>query len=176
MEKARLGISGHPSLKWVFLASFFICSCSMPRVVVMKDPLNASEHNDLGLIYEQKGMLGFAEKEYLKAVEKDGAWFLPLFNLGNLSYDKGDLPAAEQYYRRALILDDTNADVMNNLAIVLHDLGRNPEAIKLITSALSEERKPEYLDTYEKIIGGPAEEDEEIEVPSPPSPPVPPQK
>lgn len=162
MEKARLGISCRPSLKWVVIASLLVCSCSVPRIVVMKDPLDATEHNDLGLIYEQKGMLDLAQKEYARAAEKDGSWALPLFNLGNISYQQGDLPAAEGYYRRALALDDTNADVMNNLANVLHDLGRDIEAIKIITKALSEERSPEYLDTYEKIIGAPAEDDEEI--------------
>lgn len=148
-------------MKWVLIACLFICSCSMPRIVVMKDPLDATEHNDLGLIYEQKGMHDIAEKEYMKAVEKDGSWALPLFNLGNLAYEKGDLPAAEQYYRRALALDDANADVMNNLANVLHELGRNSEAVQLITKALSEERRPEYLDTYKEIIGTPAEEKSE---------------
>jgi len=154
----------------VLLAALFICSCSTPRLVIMKDPLNSAEHNDLGLIYEQKGMFDLAQKEYLKAAEKDGSWALPLFNLGNLSYGRGDLPAAEQYYRRALALDDTNTDVMNNLANVLHELGRNSEAAELISKALSRERRPEYLDTYEKIVGAPAEEDEEAPVRSAPAP------
>jgi tetratricopeptide (TPR) repeat protein len=161
MEKERLGISRHPSLRWA--AALFLLlavSCSMPHVIIVRDPLTASEHNDLGVIYEQKGQFDLAEKEYLKAVEKDGKWYLPLFNLGNLSYQKSDLEKAERYYRRSLALDTSNPDVMNNLASLLHDISLDHEATELISRALSIERKPEYLDTYKKIMGYFPDEDE----------------
>lgn len=135
----------------------------MPRMVILHDPLTASEHNDLGVIYEQKGQLDLAEKEYLKAVQKDKKWYLPLFNLGNLAYQKPDLEKAEGYYRRALALDSTNPDVMNNLACLLHDICLDHEAGELITKALSIERKPEYIDTYKKIMGYFPEEGEDEE-------------
>jgi Flp pilus assembly protein TadD len=126
-------------------------ACSMPRIVVMNDPLSAHEHNDLGLAYEQKGMLDLAEKEYLKAADKKAGWAVPYFNLGNIAYGKKDLKAAERYYRKALELDKENPDIMNNLATLLHDMGRNEEAMALIDKALSIQHKAEYLDTKQKI-------------------------
>ncbi len=151
MEEKWIGLSRYLSL--MFLLAILAVSCSMPRMVVMRDALTASEHNDLGVVYEKKGLSDLAEKEYRKAMEKDRSWYLPLFNLGNLNYSKGNLVMAEQYYRRSLTLDRENTDVMNNLASLLHEFGLDHEALALINRALSKERKPEYLDTYDRIIG-----------------------
>ncbi|HON38830.1 MAG: tetratricopeptide repeat protein [Desulfomonilia bacterium] len=128
----------------------------MPRIVVLEDPLSASEHNELGVIYERSGKIDLARKEYLKAAEKDASWPVPLFNLGNLAYAQGDPAQAERFYRRCLALDGTDADVMNNLAHVLHEMGRDIDALEFIERALAVERKPEYLSTYEAITGRPA--------------------
>ena len=133
---------------------FALSACSMPRIVVLHDPLSAKEHIDLGVIYEQKGMLDLAEKEYLKAVDKQSNWAIPYFNLGNLAYKRKDLKAAEGYYRKALKLDDQNPDIMNNLASLLHETGRDDEARTLIEKALSLQLKDEYLDTERTIKGG----------------------
>ncbi len=166
MEKEGLCISRHPSLIGMLFLALFVSSCSAPRIIILKDPLTATEHNDLGVVYEQKGMLDLAEKEYFKALEKENDWWLPYFNLGNLFYKKGDLMIAEIYYRRALDYDSTNTDIMNNLANLLHERSRETEAVELITKALCAERKPEYLDTYRKLMGTP-KEDAEAPMPSP---------
>lgn len=128
----------------------------MPQIVVLQDPLSASEHNELGVIYERSGKPDLARQEYLKAARKDASWPVPLFNLGNLAYGQGDPDRAEHFYRRCLALDGTDADAMNNLAHVLHELGRNAEALELIERALARERRPEYQGTYETITGNPA--------------------
>ncbi|MEN6446425.1 MAG: tetratricopeptide repeat protein [Syntrophaceae bacterium] len=125
----------------------------MPKIIVFEDPLTAKEHNDLGLAYEQKGMWDLAEKEYLKAAEKQKGWYVPPFNLGNLSYKQKNLERTEKYYRRALDLDRDNPDTMNNLANLLFEKGSPEEAKQLIERALSFQRKPEYLDTYRRVFG-----------------------
>lgn len=131
-------------------------SCVMPRVIVLEDPLSAGEHNDLGVAYEQKGLVDLAEKEYGKAIEREKDWAVPRFNLGNLYYARGDLKKAERSYRTALDLDRNNPDIMNNLAGLLHDMQRDREAEELIVKALAITSKEEYLDTYRKITGSPA--------------------
>jgi Flp pilus assembly protein TadD len=133
---------------------FALSACSMPRIVVLHDPLSAKEHIDLGVIYEQRGMLDLAEKEYLKAVDKQSNWAIPYFNLGNLAYKRKDLRGAEGYYRKALTLDNQNPDIMNNLASLLHETGRDDEARTLIDKALSLQQKSEYLDTQRTIKSG----------------------
>ncbi|MDM7273016.1 tetratricopeptide repeat protein [Sulfurihydrogenibium azorense] len=133
------------------LLGFFILSCSIPKIVVYDDPLSASEHNDLGVIYEKKGKFDLAEKEYKKAISNDKNWYLPYFNLGNLYYKMGQKEKAVEYYLKSLE-KERNPDTLNNLAYVLYELGRYEEAKKYIEEALSIKKDPNYEDTYKKIL------------------------
>lgn len=138
-------------MKKLFLIfMFLITSCSIPRIVVYDDPLSASEHNDLAVIYEKKGMFDLAEKEYKKAINKNKNWYLPYFNLGNLYYKLGNKEKAIEYYFKALE-KEKNPDILNNLAYVLYELGRYEEAKKYIEDAISIKKDPKYEDTYNKI-------------------------
>jgi Flp pilus assembly protein TadD len=153
MGQNRPGFPCSPPIKIIiFLLSILIYSCTLPRIVVLDDPLSASEHNDLGVIYEQKGLYDLAEKEYAKAYKKQTEWATPYFNLGNLYFKKADYRKSEDYYRKAMKMDGNNPDVLNNLAYLLCILGKYPEAKMLAEKALSIERKKEYLDTYNKIL------------------------
>lgn len=134
----------------IMLLSFLLFSCSFPKIVIYQDPLTAKEHNDLGVIYEKKGNLDLAEKEYKKAITKDKNWYLPYFNLGNLYYKKGELTKAEEFYRKALEKEE-DTDILNNLAYVLHLQGKNKEALEYIEKAMKINPKEEYRDTYDKI-------------------------
>ena len=137
----------------VFLfCSIALWSCSMPQIVILDDPLSADEHNDLGVVYENKGMFDLAEKEYLKAIKQKNDWAVPFFNLGNLYYRKDNLDKAERSFRRALRIDPKNPDVLNNLAYILYEKGRLAEAKELIDQALTIQSIPEYLDTRSKIL------------------------
>ena len=124
----------------------------MPQIIVLEDTLTAEEHNDLGVIYEKKGLTDLAEKEYLKASGKREEWMVPYFNLGNLCYKSGDYSRSEGFFRGALERAPGNPDVMNNLANALLMQGRIDEARKTIEEALAIDRKEEYLDTYRKIL------------------------
>lgn len=141
-----------PGAVIVILIALSAVSCTVPRIIVMEDPLTAAEHNDLGIAYEHKGLLDLAEKEFLRAVKCEESWAIPYFNLGNLYYRKGDHEKAEQSYREALARDERYADALNNLAFVLCGQGRYGEAKALIEKALAIEHKQEYLDTERKIL------------------------
>lgn len=158
MGENRQRLPAGISIAIVFL---FCCialwSCAMPRIVVIDDPLSASEHNDLGVVYENKGMFDLAEKEYRKALKKQDGWIVPYFNLGNLYYRQGNLDKAEQSFQKALDIDPDRPDVLNNLAYLLYEQGRIAEAKVLIDRALAIECKPEYLDTRSKILEKSAE-------------------
>jgi Flp pilus assembly protein TadD len=140
----------------LLLFLLFTGSCAMPRIIVLEDPLSAREHNDLGVAYEQKRMFSLAEKEYARAIEKEKDWAIPRFNLGNLYYAQGNLKLAERSYRAALDMDRNNPDIMNNLAVLLHETKRDDEAKELILKALAIRSKEEYRDTYQKITGSAA--------------------
>jgi len=127
-------------------------SCSVPQVYVIEDPLSASQHNDLGYVYESQGKFDLAQKEYTQAIRKEKGWAVPYFNLGNVLFRMGDLKKAEEHYREAFEKDGTNPDFMNNLAYVLCEQGRYDEAEQWISRALSITPKKEYLDTQNRIL------------------------
>ncbi|WP_457625805.1 tetratricopeptide repeat protein [Persephonella sp.] len=146
MEKSRKYILG-----CLPVVLFFVLSCSMPKIVVLEDPLSAKEHNNLGVVYERKGKLDLAEKEYKKAISKNKNWDVPYFNLGNIYFKKKKYTKAEEYYRRAVHLNPKNSDAMNNLAYLLYLQGKIDEAYRLIKKAISIKFKPEYIETLKEI-------------------------
>jgi Flp pilus assembly protein TadD len=153
MDKGRINIPFDlPLTVAVVLLLCLIGACAMPQVIILEDTLTAEEHNDLGVIYEKKGLADLAEKEYLKASRKRGEWMVPYFNLGNLCYKRGDYGRSESFFREALERAPGNPDVMNNLANALLMQGRLVEARKVIEEILAIDRKEEYLDTYRKIL------------------------
>jgi Tfp pilus assembly protein PilF len=126
-------------------------ACSLPRIVVLDDPLTPEEHLNLGVAYERSGEPDNALREYEKASGKLPVGFL---YMGNVYFGKQEYAKAEEYYRKAMKKDPSNADVCNNLAWLLlvkkEDL---PEAQRLALKALQMNpgKKDIYEDTLEKI-------------------------
>ncbi len=92
---------------------------SCAHLVVLHDPLTASEHNDLGVAYESTGQLDLAASEYRHALRLDPRRAQTRVNLGNVEAARGRWRSAEKCYRHALADSSTNVDAMNNLAIAL---------------------------------------------------------
>jgi len=82
----------------------------------MEDPLNAEEHNNLGVIYEREGKHKLALREYSRAIESDPSLATPLVNTANVYYKLGEYTNAEKYYKKALSKDERNLEAANNLA------------------------------------------------------------
>ena len=125
--------------------------CTLPKIMVLKDPLTPEEHLDLGVAYEKKGELDGAIKEYNLAAKK-----IPLANLflGNVYFQKGDLGLAETYYRRAIQKEPGHADAYNNLAWLYYtkkEKLEEAEKLSLKAMELNPEKNPIYRDTLEKI-------------------------
>lgn len=113
-----------PVLAALALAALAGCS----HLVVLHDPLSASEHNDLGVVYESSGKLDLAAKEYRRALRLDPRDARARVNLGNTEAAAGRWRSAEKCYRRALHDSTTNYDAMNNLAIALLRQNRDLDA------------------------------------------------
>jgi Flp pilus assembly protein TadD len=152
MEASRQKLFvGLPVAILLFVAVLLLSSCALPKIVVLEDRLTVEQHNDLGYVYEQKGIFDLAEKEYLLAVKKREDWHVPYFNLGNLMFKMGDYKKSENFFRTALNYNPNNSDVMNNLANALLMQERHREARQMIEHALRIENKQEYLDTLRTI-------------------------
>lgn len=148
MEKNRL--LGTTALSLLTAGILFcLCSCSLPRILVLNDPLTPQEHVNLGVTYERSGELDEALKEYDRASRS-----LPIAYLymGNVFFRKKEFAKAEEYYREAI--DRTgNPAAHNNLAWLYYTTDKNlDEAEKLAGKAVElAPDKEEFKDTLQKI-------------------------
>ena len=121
-------------LAMVMMATMTGCA----HLVLLHDPLTASEHNDLGVAYESSGQLDLAAKEYRKVLSLDSHHARSRINLGNIEAAGGRWASAEKCYRRALLDSPNDPDAMNNLAIALLRQGRKlDEALTLSERAVA---------------------------------------
>lgn len=141
--------------KWLLVFLILLLSgCSMPRVIVLHDPLDARQHNDLGVSYQADEEYDLALREYRRAAELDDRWARPLINGGNTLAAQEKWPAAAELYRQALERQPGQAEAMNNLAWVLLQQG-DPDQARLWAEralAISPDTAA-YLDTLAAVQG-----------------------
>lgn len=134
------------------LLALLLGGCSLPRLIILNDPLDARQHNDLGVAYQQRGELDLALREYERAGELDSNWAQPLINRGNVLAVSEDWSGAQKSYRQALRRAPGNAEAMNNLAWVLLQAGDLPQALNWAGQALQlQPQNPAFLDTLAEI-------------------------
>jgi len=165
VEKARLR-----SWRWFlpFLLVLLLAGgCSrVPRIIVLEDPLTAAEHVELGVAYERKGELDLAQREYERALRKDGKFYRARVNLGNVFLAKKEYGKAREEYLLALELRPGDAEATNNLSWAAISSGEGiDEALIRMDSVVSGSggRQPVFLDTLGVLRmranrPGPAEE------------------
>ena len=103
----------------LMLLGLSLSGCSMPRIIVLHDPLDVRQHNDLGVSYQAAGEYDLALREYQRAAELDKHWARPLINSGNTLAAQQLWSEAAVMYRTALARESDHAEAMNNLAWVL---------------------------------------------------------
>lgn len=148
--------------RWgMLLGMVLLWGCTLPRIIVLNDPLDAHQHNDLGVAYEQRGEFDLADREYRRAAELDEEWALPLVNLGNNAARQNNWPEAAKHYRAALARRPDHAEAMNNLAWVLNRDARPAEALPWAQQAVAAAAgDPRCWDTLAEIylaLGRPAD-------------------
>jgi len=134
----------------LFLLVPLFSGCSLPKIIVLHDPLSADEHVRLGGIYDAQGKLELARDQYRAAVRQDKkhlrAWTL----LGDSAFGLKEYGEAEKAYEKALDLEPKNGDLHNNLAWVYVQQDRKlGKAQDLVMAAmeLTPDHRPYYLDT-----------------------------
>jgi len=153
--------------RWgVLLGAVLLWGCTVPRIIVLNDPLDARQHNDLGVAYEQRGEFDLADRNYRRAAELDRDWALPLLNLGNVAARQADWRTAIKYYREALARHSEYAEAINNLAWALAQDGRSAEALPWALRAVAiSSAEPRCWDTLAEVylqLNRPAEAREAV--------------
>lgn len=155
MKRQQRSIISTWAAMLLIASAFFFSACSLPRIIVLHDPLTAEEHDNLGRIYESQGKLDLALEQYREALKKDKKHLPSLLLMGDLLYRTNDYPGAESAYTKALKLDPKNGDVLNDLAWVYIRTGKNLDKAKeLISEALTlnPAHRPYYLDTLGVVL------------------------
>jgi Tfp pilus assembly protein PilF len=140
-----------PRLLPIFLIAIFLAGCTMPRIIVLNDPLTAAQHNDLGVAYKQRQDYELALRAFDRAAALDKKWALPLINRGNVHAAVGEWQKAENSYRQALRRQKDDAGGMNNLAWVLLRQDKFDDALLWAQRAVLAEPQPAILDTLAEV-------------------------
>jgi len=140
-----------PALLFALCSLLIFSGCSLPRLIILKDPLTPEEHVNLGVAYEKQGDFDNAIKEYRLAAKKSPQAYL---YLGNAYFQKKDGKEAEEYYQKGIQKEPGNADLYNNLAWLYYTRKENLDrAEKLAQKAieLNPAKEEIYRDTLYKI-------------------------
>jgi len=104
--------------------------------LLRRDPQNAIDYNNRGLVYFQAGLFHQAIADYNKALELNPRLAKAYNNRANYYAACGNLPAAIADYDQALDLNPSYVRAWLNRGITLRDLERYAEAIENFDIAL----------------------------------------
>lgn len=142
-------------LIFIFILLGILPACSsLPKIIILHDPLTPEEHLNLGVAYEKKGEFDAAMKEYKAASNKIPAAY---GYMGNVCFERNDIKGAEKYYKKAIKKDPGTPDPYNNLAWLYYTEKENmDDALKLAQTAAGMKtagpsKEALYKDTLEKI-------------------------
>ena len=146
------------SLGWALLlvtvlGSVQACS-SLPRIVILHDPLTPQEHVTLGESYQAGGLGDLAAREFEAALRQQREYVPAVIGLGNLSFERGALEEAEVFYRRALDTAPDHPGASNNLALVYLARGARLDEAEGLARRAAEQGgalRPYALDTLAQI-------------------------
>lgn len=114
---------------------------------------SADAYLDAVIGMEQVGRIESANQAYSTALRRWPENLLASTGLGNTFYAMGKFVDAEAAYRSALMIDPQKAEVWNNLAYTLAQLGRHESSIDAIGRALElEPDNQNFKDSYNEIV------------------------
>jgi len=112
-------------------------------------PDSAEAHNDLGLVFAQKGELAAARRHFVRAVALAPSLAEAHNNLGNIDLMQGAYAAAELRYQQALTLRPGYAEALNCLGISLSRQGKTAAAAARFRDAIA--KAPDFADAYNNL-------------------------
>jgi protein O-mannosyl-transferase len=112
------------------------------RTTIRKNPDSWMAHNNLGILFADRGRNEEAMAHYRKALELKPDNAEPENNLGTLLEKTGRTDEALAHYQKALEINPNLAHAHNNLGLLFSNMGRTDEAIVHYRKAL--EINPDY--------------------------------
>jgi len=98
--------------------------------IIEIDPNNALAHNNLGLVYKEKGLYYTAMEEFEKSVELMPNYYKAMNNIGSVLYLQGNYEEAVEEFKKALN-SKPDFDIAHwNIALCYEKMGDNISALK----------------------------------------------
>jgi Tfp pilus assembly protein PilF len=116
------------------------------KQVLQRDDLNIEAHNNLGLLYRDKGLLEEAVREFLRALAISPGYARARNNLGVVYLNQRKLDDAAAQFHSALAIDPKNVESFVNLSIAEKQSGRRDAARTALVRAL--EIDPRNAEAY----------------------------
>ena len=107
------------------------------QALLESNEFNAKVHNNLGLLYHERGLTYEADHAFQRALAIDPRYVKAHNNLGVARLRQGRNDEATAAFRTALRLDPTNVESLVNLALALKGAGRVEEARETLLQALT---------------------------------------
>jgi Tfp pilus assembly protein PilF len=104
--------------------------------LLARNELDPRVHNNLGLLYRDRGMLDYAVREFQRALIVNSQYLTARINLGVALLGQSRLDEAAAEFNRVLSQDSRNVDANVNLALVEKAAGRSERAMELLLRAL----------------------------------------
>lgn len=109
------------------------------RVMLQRNPQNATVLNRMGIVCSKMGKHDAATKHLMQAVKVQPNNAKYLTDLGYALYLQNDLPAAEIALEESIKRDPSSKRSFNNMSLVLGHQGRMDEAYQIARSVMSAE-------------------------------------
>jgi protein O-mannosyl-transferase len=119
---------------------------SLWRHALAIDEKSSIAHNNLGLVFAERGRLKEAINEFRRSVEIDPLFVEGHTNLGNFLAQRDSPEEAISHLRQALTIDPAFVNAHNTLGNILADRGESDEAIEHFRKALK--TNPKSAMTY----------------------------
>ncbi len=98
------------------------------RQVLQRDDLNVEAHNNLGVLYRDKGLYDDAIRHFQRAIAINPRYARARNNLGVVYLSQRKFDTAATQFHAALAIDPKNVESMVNLSTVEKESGRREQA------------------------------------------------
>ena len=123
------------------------------RAAVALSPLSVDAHNKLGKLYLESGRLAEAEEQYRASAASQPNW-TAYYGTGECARRRGDNPAAERAYLRAVELAPVESQPHFALGTIYAAAGRKAEALREYQAGLANDpANAEALAALKKLRG-----------------------
>jgi tetratricopeptide (TPR) repeat protein len=118
------------------LAGEFDRALDAYRALLARGELTAQVHNNLGLLYQSRGRLGEAAREFERSISADPRYPKAYNNSGVVLLAQGQIENAVRQFRTAASLDPRDPDPIVNLALAQKAAGQPERARESLLRAL----------------------------------------